>query len=159
MTDLTFSNLAARPEFIGTIADRMWHAWWKESGAPLAAVLGHLREFKTDAIPLGLVAHREDEFVGSALLIDNDLDDRPQYSPWLAALWVEPEARSRGVAVELSERIVAEAAALGHDKIYLCAVPEKAAYYAARGWSEIEREVGPHELVVFVKATGPSTAA
>lgn len=154
MTSLSFSKLADPSGFVDTVADRLWHAWWQEAGVSLATLVGLLRDFKADAIPLGIVAHRGEDFVGSVLLIDNDLDERPQYSPWLAALWVEPEARARGVAVELSQRIVAEAAALGHDKIYLCAVPEKRAYYAGRGWVEVERDVGAHRLVVFVKPTG-----
>lgn len=156
MTDLVFSSLALRSDFIGTVADRMWHAWWREAGEPLSTLLGHLREFRNDAIPLGIVAHRDDDFVGSALLIDSDLEERPQYSPWLAALWVEPEARSRGVAAALSDRILAEAAALGHDRVYLCASADKDGYYLARGWEAIERDVGEHRLTVFVKPTGAS---
>ncbi|MBN9027919.1 MULTISPECIES: GNAT family N-acetyltransferase [Kaistia] len=151
MTDVTFSNLAARPEFIGTVADRMWHAWWREAGEPLATLLGHLREFKTDAVPLGVVAHRGDDFVGSAILIDSDVEERPQYTPWLAALWVEPEERMQGMGEALSKRIVDEARALGFDRIYLCAVPEKSAYYARRGWTEVERGVGPHNLAIFIR--------
>jgi predicted N-acetyltransferase YhbS len=154
VTDLAFSSLALRSDFINTVADRMWHAWWREAGEPLSTLLGHLREFRNDAIPLGIVAHRDDDFVGSAILIDNDLEERPQYTPWLAALWVEPEERSRGVATALADRILAEAAALGHDRIYICATPDKDGYYAARGWQEVERDVGPHGLTVCVKSTG-----
>jgi len=151
VTDVTISSLAARSEFIGTVADRMWHAWWREAGEPLATLLGHLRQFKTDAVPLGIVAHRGDEFVGSAILIDSDVEERPQYTPWLAALWVEPEERRQGMGETLSRRIVDEARALGFDRIYLCAVPEKSGYYAARGWTEVERDVGPHKLVIFIR--------
>lgn len=162
MTDVTISSLAAHPEFIGTVADRMWFAWWREAGEPLATLLGHLRDFKTDAIPLGVVAHRGDDFVGSALLIDSDVEERPQYSPWLAALWVEPEERGRGMGERLSLRIVDEARALGFQSLYLCAVPEKSAYYLTRGWEEVERGVGPHKLVIFIRhlgAEGAGTAA
>jgi predicted N-acetyltransferase YhbS len=154
VTDLAFSSLALRSDFINTVADRMWHAWWRDAGEPLSALLGHLREFRNDAVPLGIVAHRGDDFVGSALLIDSDLEERPHYSPWLAALWVEPEARSQGVATALADRILAEAAALAHDRVYLCAGADKDGYYAARGWEEVERDVGPHRLTVFVKPTG-----
>ncbi|MEJ7011468.1 GNAT family N-acetyltransferase [Sinorhizobium meliloti] len=36
-------------------------------------------------------------------MIENDLDDRPQYTPWIAALWVEPDMRRRGIAAKLME--------------------------------------------------------
>jgi predicted N-acetyltransferase YhbS len=157
MTEILISNLAARPEFIGTVADRMWHAWWREAGEPLATLLGHLRAFRTDAIPLGVVAHRDEEFVGSAILIDSDVEERPQYTPWLAALWVEPAERMRGMGEALSQRIVDEAVALGFDRIHLCAVPDKSDYYARRGWTEVERGVGPHDLVIFVRHLGVLT--
>ncbi|MGH0361433.1 GNAT family N-acetyltransferase [Sinorhizobium meliloti] len=47
------------------------------------------------------------------MLIENDLDDRPQYTPWIAALWVEPDMRRRGIAAKLMEAARKQASARG----------------------------------------------
>ncbi|MGH0283482.1 GNAT family N-acetyltransferase [Sinorhizobium meliloti] len=46
-------------------------------------------------------------------MIENDLDDRPQYTPWIAALWVEPDMRRRGIAAKLMEAARKQASARG----------------------------------------------
>ncbi|WP_318854340.1 GNAT family N-acetyltransferase (plasmid) [Sinorhizobium meliloti] len=46
-------------------------------------------------------------------MIENDLDDRPQYTPWIAALWVEPDMRRRGIAAKLMEAARKRASARG----------------------------------------------
>ncbi|WP_325052895.1 GNAT family N-acetyltransferase (plasmid) [Sinorhizobium meliloti] len=58
------------------------------------------------------------------MLIENDLDDRPQYTPWIAALWVEPDMRRRGIAAKLMEAVRKQASAQGHAFCYLCATPD-----------------------------------
>ncbi|MCX5496114.1 GNAT family N-acetyltransferase [Kaistia dalseonensis] len=147
---MTFSDLRQRPDFIDTIGDRMWQAWWRDAGQPVEAVTGHLREFLDAAtFPLGIVAHEGDRYVGSVLLIANDLDERAHLTPWVAALWVEPDDRARGVGAALVERAVQAAFALGYPSVHLCAQPAKSDFYARRGWSEIERGVGAHDLTVF----------
>lgn len=153
---LTISDLRQRPDFVETIADRMWHAWWRDSGNPLSAVTGHLREFlPASRMPQGFVAHRGDIYVGSVLLIDNDLEERSHLKPWVAALWVEPEARQQGVGAALVEHGVATAFALGFPTVHLCAQATKSDFYARRSWIEIERGVGAHALTVFVRKADP----
>ncbi|WP_234827476.1 GNAT family N-acetyltransferase [Sinorhizobium meliloti] len=70
-------------------------------------------------------------------MIENDLDDRPQYTPWIAALWVEPDMRRRGIAAKLMEAARKEASARGHAFCYLCATPDNSPYYLARGFKQI----------------------
>ncbi len=92
-------------------------------------------------VPLSLVAHEGDRYIGSVLLIENDLDERPQYAPWIAALWVEPEYRRSGIAAELIRSVVIEAGKIGCKSCYLCATPEKRAYYLKQGLSLVETNV------------------
>ncbi len=94
-----------------------------------------------DDIPLALVAHDSGRYLGSVLLIENDLDDRPQNSPWIAALWVEPEVRRKGIAASLMEAARKEASKRGYGVCYLCATPDNSPYYLARGFAEIESAV------------------
>ena len=146
------SDLRQCPAFFDTVADRIWQAWWKPDNHPLDLITGRLRENLADTpIPLALVAHDGDAFLGTASVIPSDLAERPQLTPWIAAVWVEPQARHRGVGAALVDRATQACFALGIRRVYLCARPQRATFYEGLGWSPIERDVGPHRMIVFVR--------
>ena len=139
---LQISNLRHYPVFADTIADRGWHAWWTESGVPLEDYRAHLNPMlEQDGIPSALVANDEDHYIGSVLIIENDLDERPDYAPWIAALWVEPEFRRQGIAAQLIAHSREYVAKLGHDTCYLCATADKRPYYLKQGFTLVEEGV------------------
>ncbi|MGH6858829.1 MAG: GNAT family N-acetyltransferase [Phyllobacterium sp.] len=139
---MDISNLHSHPDMADIIADRCWNAWWTATEVSLAEYRSHLEPMiGGKKIPVALFAHEQGEYLGSVLLIENDLDDRPQYKPWIAALWVEPESRRQGIAVKLIEAARKEAAFQGHELCYLCATPDKSPYYIARGFEQIETDV------------------
>jgi GNAT superfamily N-acetyltransferase len=120
--DHAISNLRQVPQFADTIADRGWNAWWVDSGVPLSDYRAHLQLMvKGAGIPSGFVAHTGTRYLGSSLLIERDHDLRPNLTPWIAALWVEPDARRSGIAQRLIIEARLEAGRLGHTKCYLCA--------------------------------------
>src|ERR1041385_3486805 len=94
----SISDLRQRPEFFNVVADRIWRAWWKDSGHPLEYITGRLGE-NLDArpIPIALGAHDGPAFLGPSSVIASELEERPHYTPWVAAVWVEPQYRSRGI--------------------------------------------------------------
>ena len=104
-------------------------------------------------IPLALVAHDGGAFLGTASVIASDLAERPQLTPWVAAVWVEPEARGRGIGAALVDRATRDCFAVGVSRAYLCARPRMSRFYEALGWSIFERKVGKHQLSVFVQET------
>ncbi len=55
------------------------------------------------AVPFTVVALADGVPVGSCLVIDNDCVHRPQLTPWVAAVFVKPESRGRGVASAILE--------------------------------------------------------
>jgi N-acetylglutamate synthase-like GNAT family acetyltransferase len=146
------ADLRHCPEFFDAVADRIWQAWWKPHGHPLAYIRDRLREnMEPRSIPLALVAHEDGHFLGTASVIASDLAERPQLTPWVAAVWVEPQARRRGVGAALVDRAAQACFALGIDRAYLCARPERADFYQRLGWTRIERDVGPVHLDVFIR--------
>ncbi len=150
--DFSISDLRQVPEFFDTVADRIWQAWWKRHGVAEAYIVQRLREnMRGSDLPIALVAHRGTAFLGTASLLDSDLDERPQYTPWVAAVWTEPDARGQGIAPALIEHACTEAFARNHEKVYLCAAPPRRAYYLQLGWHPIEDDVGPLKLTVFVR--------
>lgn len=139
---MKISNLKDAPGFADTVADRGWNAWWTESGVPLEQYRAHLDVMiEGNGIPFCLVAHDDDVYLGSVLVIDDDLEARPDYAPWIAALWVEVSARRRGIASRLIDAARAEAIRLGNEICYLCATADKTDFYRARGFALIETDV------------------
>jgi N-acetylglutamate synthase-like GNAT family acetyltransferase len=148
----TISDLRQRTDFCDTVADRIWQAWWQPHGHPLDHVTTRLRENLTATpIPFALVAHDGDKFLGTASVIASDLEERPLLTPWVAAVWVDEEARKRGVGAALVNRATQDCFALGVKRAYLCARPAMTGFYQGLGWTLIERDVGRHRLGVFVR--------
>ena len=84
--EFLISNLRDRPHFRTEVADRIWRAWWRDKGTALDHIAGRVEEnLRSPGIPFALVAHRDDEFLGTASVISDDMEERPQYAPWVAA--------------------------------------------------------------------------
>lgn len=139
---LTIHDLRELPDFVDRVAERGWSAWWTDSGVSLAEYRAQFEPMLSgDGLPLALVAHDGDRYAGSVLLIEDDLSARPQYAPWIAALWVEPEDRRQGLAARLIAAARAEAARLGDEVCYLCAEARLRDFYLKNGFRVIERDV------------------
>ena len=155
----SISDLRQQPQFFDTVADRIWRTWWEPNGHPLAYIEGRLAENMQDTpIPLALVAHHGGTILGTASLIASDLDERPELTPWVAAVWVEEIARGHGIGAALIERATQACFALGFPRAYLCARVRMTGFYQRLGWTLIERRVGPHQLNVFVRESDAASS-
>ena len=144
------SNLQNLSELKSIVADRIWNAWWRSHGHLFQVVMDFFDDLpETRGIPFGLVAHDGGKYVGSVLGLASDLDERPELSPWVAALWIEPEFRGQGVAAALAKAALDEIFAIGHEVAFLCATAEKRLMYQKQGWRLIEDKVGEDGLDVF----------
>jgi N-acetylglutamate synthase-like GNAT family acetyltransferase len=152
MTSFAISDLRQHSEFFDTVSDRIWQAWWKPGGYPLDHISSRLRDSMSSSdIPFALIAHDGAKFLGTASVIASDVEERPQLTPWIAAVWVEPEARRRGVAAALVDRAARACFGLGIARAYLCARPALTDFYEKLGWTRIERDVGPRRLSIFIR--------
>ncbi|UXN72734.1 GNAT family N-acetyltransferase [Devosia sp. A8/3-2] len=132
------------------VADRIWQAFWRPYGAALTDVETAPADVLAGGpFPFSLVATDGDQFTGTVTAIASDLDARPQFSPRIAALWVEPDQRGQGIAEALVNAATARLFEQGMSPIYLCAKPRMLAFYQRLGWSLIEQDVGPDGLDVF----------
>jgi GNAT superfamily N-acetyltransferase len=148
--DITLSNLQDRPEFFDTVADRIWRAWWQPHGVPLAYIAGRLQETITAAsMPRAFVAHDGKMFAGTASVIASDLDERPQYSPWVAAVWIEPQFRSRRIGRRLIAHAADHAFNAGVPRVFLTARPARRSLYESLGWDVVEEGVSHLQLTIF----------
>ena len=142
------------PEYQDIVADRIWNAWWRPAGSELAEVQAALREVvaATRFPSFTLVASEGGRFVGTVTVIESDIAARPRLGPCIAALWVEAEARGRGIAAALMSAACRRLASPGFECAYLAAKPRLRAYYAARGWTLVETGIGEDNLDVFRRA-------
>jgi GNAT superfamily N-acetyltransferase len=132
--------LSDRPEFLPTLAQ--WHHEEWSALRPGDSVEARIIRLKSwcgrGGVPLTVIALSDDELLGSASLIEHDMDDRLELTPWLAAVFVAPEHRRRGVGAALVRRIMDEATSLQVPRLYLYTV-DSTAFYANLGWSPVEK--------------------
>jgi predicted N-acetyltransferase YhbS len=149
-------QLAERPDLLPTVASWIYNEWWTEvDGANEGKLTGLLRaHLIKDQMPLTLVASLERCPVGTAMLLAHDVDTEqwPELSPWLAAVYVVPEYRNRGIGAALVNAIVAQATALGVGALYLLTVGREE-FYARLGWQVVDRG---EDKIVMSKFTGRS---
>jgi GNAT superfamily N-acetyltransferase len=147
---VTLSDLRARPDFAAPMAQRIWKAWWEDKGTTLAQIAALVDDnLDAEALPFALIAHRGDIFLATASVIVSDCDERPALSPWVAAVWVEPQARGGGIGRAIVLEAAHRAFALGFETIYLCATPQRRGFYTAMGWEVLEENVDGDGLIVF----------
>jgi predicted N-acetyltransferase YhbS len=131
--------LADRPEFIPTLAEWHFREWaYLRPGDSVAnrVRLLHQRSGRRD-LPITFVASSGAELLGSAMLIHHEMDSRPQFTPWLAGVFVAPAHRRCGIGRALAEHVVGEAAKLGFTTVYLF-TPSAENFFSHLGWSIVE---------------------
>jgi GNAT superfamily N-acetyltransferase len=146
--------LADRSEFVPELARYHYEEWGPmRPGETLDDRIARLTgTCNRSGIPLAVVATDGARLCGSAILVESDMDSRPQWRPWLAGVFVVPEFRGRGIGTALVEDITARVRATGLDKYYLY-TPSAADFYARMGWVEIERCVEKGvQVVVMLKS-------
>ncbi len=135
-----FAYLADYPHFVPVLAQRHYDTFGRLN--PASSLEKHLaflrRSLKKGAIPTTLIVLSGDALVGSASLAQSDLRDLVDLTPWLAAVYIAPEYRRRGIGSALVQRMVEEAVALGYRRLHLF-TPDKEHFYARLGWTTVER--------------------
>ena len=138
--EMHIEYLADRPEFIPTLARWHYEEWANlRSGDSVEARILRLQgSCGRGRIPLTVIAILENELLGSASLIEHDMDSRLDLTPWLAGVFVAPQHRRRGIGAALVRRIMEEATPLPLSKLYLYTV-DSTVFYAHLGWSLVEK--------------------
>jgi len=141
-------ELADHPDLVETLAGWHWAAWGQPGALPhwIETLRGRLYR---DRIPTSLVAMAGDEPVGSVSIVEQDMSTHPEMGPWLAAVFVVPEYRGRGVGSELVRRAVRRAAELGSAHVYLY-TDDAPGFYVRLGWFTVaEEEYEGHRVAIM----------
>ena len=137
--------LAEHPHHWQTAAEWSFAAWHHEF--PSDTVQTYLDQYRLAAsnperlLEIYAAVDSDDKLLGVATLVDDDeLPDAPEPGPWLAAVFVTPDARKFGVGSALIDRVVTRARDLGHKKLFLY-TEHAAAWYLDKGWTKIRDTV------------------
>lgn len=88
-------------------------------------------------IPGTFIALRDDEIVGTASIVAHDMSTRMDLYPWMAAVFVPPDHRGKGIGSALVRASIDEARYIGLERIYLL-TPDRVSFYTRLGWVELE---------------------
>ncbi|WP_106477241.1 GNAT family N-acetyltransferase [Phytohalomonas tamaricis] len=118
-----------------------WHfvQWgYLRPGTNCTLTLAELRrECTSQVVPSTYAAMIDGQPVGSVQLLAYDMDLRPEWSPWLASVFVVPQYRRRGIASQLVRHAEKVAFSTGIDTLYLY-TPDQQTLYERLGWRRLE---------------------
>jgi N-acetylglutamate synthase-like GNAT family acetyltransferase len=134
------TDLKTEPHHIPVLAD--WHhkEWsslnpGKTVDQRIAAMSSYLCE---DLVPSTFIA-KGNQLMGSSAIIENDMDTRPELTPWLASVFVAKEFRNQGIGSRLVKHVIEKARKAGIRELYLF-TPDRVAFYERLGWQVLNNE-------------------
>lgn len=149
--ELQIVALHEAPDYFWPVAQWIYEQWWATPDNSVQVVSEQLKEHLAgNSLPSTLIAVVDGQPVGSVSLLEHMVPGRADLTPCLAALFVLPEQRHRGVATQLLEAAYTKAKALGAARVFF-AVPEQEDFFARRGWHVYEPALGAQALIVLHK--------
>jgi N-acetylglutamate synthase-like GNAT family acetyltransferase len=148
--------LAEHPHHWQTAAEWSFAAWHHEF--PSDTVQTYLDQYALaqskpeQLLEVFAAVTDKDQLLGvSTLVHDDELPDAPEPGPWLAAVFVTPDARKLGVGSALVQQVVNRARELDYPKIYLYTEHQEN-WYASTGWVKIRDIIflGLHHTVMHL---------
>lgn len=132
-------------------ASWLWMKWGQRRGRTPARSLARIQAMGTaSGLPFGFCAYLDGLPAGFACCTEQDLDNRPDLSPWLASVFTRPDARGQGIAARVVEAVAAEAKARGVATLWLF-TPDQQRLYERLGWVAVAEDVDIDEAVTVMR--------
>lgn len=136
---IEMTTIAARPDLAPVVAGWLWEAFWRDAGHGLEATLAAVEASVAQVgPPQTFVLLVDGTPVATASFVAGDLASMPELTPWLAGLFVLPDARGQGHARRLIAQVEAAAQQAGYQEIWLYTGSAEGLYTRA-GWEVVER--------------------
>ena len=144
-------TLRERPDLIPLVANWLWDAFWHPNGHPLEEVREILATCTAEiGTPQSFVLLAGDIPCGTASLVAADLEIRNDIGPWLAGVYVVPEARGQGCAQRLVTTVEDAARMSGYRSLFLY-TNDAHALYEKLGWFTIEETMDARRPVTIMQ--------
>ena len=127
--------LYAAPQHASCVTEWLWRAFGADAlpRAFFASIGEHSQT--PGALPITFVAVEGERLLGTVGLWRCDLISRQDLYPWMAALYVAPEARGQGLAGKLQQHVIGYARAQGYTELFLYSACRD--FYERFGWQYI----------------------
>jgi N-acetylglutamate synthase-like GNAT family acetyltransferase len=93
--------------------------------------------FEDSFVPSIYIAKENNTLLGSAAIIEHDMDTRKDLSPWLAGVYVPENYRKRGIGSKLVLYVMQQAKKNGFKTLYLYTL-KHSDFYSKLGWTVIQ---------------------
>jgi len=155
---VSVASIAAHPDLVPVIARWHYEEWGHldPAGSLQTWTEGLAERTQPERIPTTFVALESSLPVGSAVLVEHDMDTRLDLSPWLAGVFVLPSHRRRGIASRLVIHAMSKAREFGVETLYLY-TRSAAPLYSQLGWRSIGREHYEGRWVTLMSVVLPGT--
>lgn len=140
MNDSKIEDLSEHIELIPLLARWHFKQWGYLTGASTEADYKAVlfRNAAGPGLPLTLIAVNHDRLLGSANIVECDMDIRSDLKPWLAQLYVDSRERGRGIGSALVHAAVERSRNLGFGCLYLYTSGTLPSFYQRIGWARRE---------------------
>ena len=132
-----------------------WHqAEWihLNPGKTLEDRLEKMQEYlEGKDVPRTFVCKDGETVMGSAAIIESDMETHPELTPWMASVYVYEDFRKRGIGSELVKKIMDYAKSIGVQTLYLYTEHQEA-MYSKLGWERMSEEEYLGQRVKVMKA-------
>jgi GNAT superfamily N-acetyltransferase len=127
-----------RPDLAPVVAAWLWESFARARGRSFEETLETvLASVTASSMPRTFVLLIDDRPVGTASLTAQDLEERPDLTPWLADVFVEPGSRRQGLAARLIAAVEDECRKTGIATLWLYTRTAENVYTRA-GWRKVE---------------------
>ena len=140
---ITIETLTDHPDIAPVVARWCYREWgYLDPNASPQAWTKSLREdIHEDRMPAVFVALAESAPVGCVALVERDPATSMDLGPWLAALYVAPAHRGRGIGVWLAHYAIERARDFGIRELHACVTDRRLGDLCRRrGWRDIGQE-------------------
>lgn len=151
----TIVSLTSRPDLWNEAARWSVEQWRHEF--PSDSIDTYLNQYQAAAdgdagtLEVWAAVSPSGALVGVATLVDDDeLPDATEAGPWLAAVYVAPEARGAGVGDALVSHVASRARTLGHRELFLYTA-DRQEWYERRGWRAVRESTVNRTAVTVMR--------
>ncbi|WP_397539535.1 GNAT family N-acetyltransferase [Rummeliibacillus pycnus] len=132
-------------EFVETVSKMIYKEFVLSSSnkMPFNDVVDFFSNTHAFKFPITFIAILDNQCVGTVSVFENDYKKLPNYKPWLASLYVEPNYRDRKIGVQLIEALLKHLVVLGFKEVYL-KTENASEYYKNRCWKLVESVLNDH---------------
>jgi len=134
-------RLLENTTFIPTVARWLYEEWGTEVvGRSLATSISSLeQDADAEGFPLTLIGKVDNEVVATASLVRSDMDCRPDLTPWMASVYVDPAHREKEYGSLICLELMQYAQSINLKELYLY-TPDRRSFYERIGWKFMNTE-------------------